>query len=146
MFTLGLSLLPEETSIFPMELVFPCLGIGRRGRAKRRILFQLGVMKCPFLTGNGCQIYNDRPLACKNYPIQIQEDTPLSITLDSGCKWYRKHVKTDKLTINVRDFAPKEVIAGLTLYKYLDQFSKEEIWSFDLKNKIWWKKTSEKTS
>lgn len=142
---LGLSLLPEEISIFPMELVFPCLSIGRRGQAKTIILFQLGVMRCPFLTGNGCRIYDNRPLACQTFPIQIKGDNPLAITLDSGCQWYKKHAKNNKLIIDIRDFA-KEVKAGLTLHKYSDQFSEGGLWAFDLKNKIWWTSTPEKAS
>jgi hypothetical protein len=57
---------------------------------------------CPFLDtksenksphgGFPCKIYNDRPLACRTYPL-IEFDP---ITLDEKCKFCKEHKTADK--------------------------------------------------
>jgi Fe-S-cluster containining protein len=69
--TNGLALSPDETSLFPPELISPSKGFGV-GRVGPRIIvsYQLNVKTCPHLSENGnCNIYEKRPTVCKVFPL-----------------------------------------------------------------------------
>lgn len=150
-FTLGLALHPNETSLFPSDLVSPYIGIGKMGRPKRIVEFQLGVNTCPHLERNKCRIYLNRPLACQSYPTIIVGIEPLKVYLEENCRWLKECIKTGKLTwVRKEDMfkpeilAPKELEASYKLYEYDAKFrDPKDLWFFDLKRKMWGKGVSE---
>ena len=113
----GVLILPEEkdgiellAKKFGLEItILPRIGISNENsdRPTRIIAYQMmGKEKngntCPFLDtetkdrsphgGFPCKIYQNRPLACKAYP--VIESTP--ITLDSKCKFCQENGSTDE--------------------------------------------------
>ncbi len=43
--------------------------------------------KCPFVTSKGCTVYQDRPWACRMYPLDMADDGTFHLIPDSGrCK------------------------------------------------------------
>jgi len=85
----GLTLLPEETSLFPPEQVEEYLGYGRSPSDKRfKVLaYQLNASNCPHLVDNLCSIYPNRPASCRQFPFSL-DPTPDGDTLlgvDMNC-------------------------------------------------------------
>ncbi len=66
----GLSLLPEEITLFPEELVKPYLGIGKRPHVSKFqvISYQLITETCPHLIENMCAKYGERPSHADSFP------------------------------------------------------------------------------
>ena len=60
----GLYLSPEESRLFAPEAVVPLF---RRG--SEVVAYQVRASRCPQLQGNLCRIYDDRPLACRAFPL-----------------------------------------------------------------------------
>jgi Fe-S-cluster containining protein len=114
---IGVLILPEEKE--KMEqlaksneldiLILPRIGISKDSNPASIEIFayqMMGIEKngntCPFLDietgkksphgGFPCKIYEDRPLACKTYPL-IESDP---ITLDQKCKFCKEHKTADK--------------------------------------------------
>ncbi len=59
---------PEE-----IELLAPRLGLTAKEFRHRHIVVEAGVafinpLPCPFLEGNRCTVYEDRPAVCREYP------------------------------------------------------------------------------
>jgi len=43
--------------------------------------------KCPFITPEGCTVYDDRPWPCRMYPLDMNDDGTFSLITDSSrCK------------------------------------------------------------
>ena len=151
--TVGLTLIPDEIGRFPSDLVFPYIGIGRMGRPKRIVVYQLNANTCPHLEGNKCGIYLNRPLSCQSYPFEIEEIDPLWFTIDESCRWLNESIKMGKATwaqkkkrvvFKERILAPKELEASYKLYKRGAKFfNSKDLWIFDLKRKMWGKGVSE---
>lgn len=112
---IGVLILPEEKDKIESlakkksvnVTILPRIGVSKKSEEPKIIAYQMmGKEKngntCPFLdtkTGNKsphggypCMIYENRPLACKAYP--VIESTP--IILDSKCKFCKYHGQTDK--------------------------------------------------
>jgi len=70
----GLTLLPEETSLFPENTVKPTIGVGETPHDPRfRVLaYQLAVEPCPYLRDTGCLVYDDRPASCRQFPFSLE--------------------------------------------------------------------------
>lgn len=85
----GLSLLPDETDLFPEELVKPYLGIGKRPHvAKFQVLaYQLASDSCLYLVENSCTRYDDRPTSCRQFPfsLDLDEDNEPLLGIDMNC-------------------------------------------------------------
>lgn len=147
----GLTLHPDEIGLFPSDLVFPYIGIGKMGLPKRTVEFQLGVNICPHLEGNKCRIYLKRPLACQSYPIIIEAIEPLKVNVEKKCRWLNECIKKGKLAWSRKEgrfeegiLAPKELEASYKLYEYATKFrNSRDIWIFDLKREMWGKVVSE---
>ncbi len=114
---IGVLILPEEkekikqfAKIYELDvLILPRIGISKeKDSASIEILAyqMMGIEKngntCPFLDtetgkksphgGFPCKIYENRPLACKTYPL-IESDP---ITLDQKCKFCKEHKTADE--------------------------------------------------
>jgi len=70
----GLTLLPEETSLFPKKLVKPLYRYSKKDPLNPGlvIMYQLDVDVCPHYEREvGCRIYNQRPEVCRAYPFEM---------------------------------------------------------------------------
>jgi len=70
----GLTLLPDETSLFPENMVKPAMGAGETPRDPgfRVLAYQLAVEPCPHLKNEGCAVYGDRPASCRQFPFSLE--------------------------------------------------------------------------
>ena len=70
----GLTLLPEETSLFPENMVKPAIGVGDTpyDPGFRVLAYQLAVEPCPCLRDNECLVYVDRPASCRQFPFSLE--------------------------------------------------------------------------
>jgi Fe-S-cluster containining protein len=85
----GLYLSPDETHLFARETVFPLFRRGGEITA-----YQVGVNECPNLQLDGkCGIHDQRPLACRAYPIHDRG------ILRSDCKFISEH-QTEEINWN----------------------------------------------
>lgn len=114
---IGVLILPEEKKKIEKLAqekkidvkILPRIGVSndRKSSPIKILAYQMmGVEKngntCPFLdtesgnksphNGFPCKIYNDRPLACRAYPLIESEP----ITLDEKCKFCKEHKTADK--------------------------------------------------
>ena len=114
---IGVLILPEEKEKIKQMakkneldiLILPRIGISKEKDSStiEILAYQMmGIEKngntCPFLDtesgkksphgGFPCKIYEDRPLACKTYPLIESEP----ITLDQKCKFCKEHKTADK--------------------------------------------------
>jgi len=140
---IGLFLLPEETRLFPAELVLPFWAVGTKGRSRpgrpKPAIYQLNAKTCPHLTKtHTCRIYKRRPLVCRAFPLTIHAD--LQVTLDTvRCKTAQPLVgETAKLT----DCFTKETIqANLTLHEILAKTFRDAgilcVYLYDVKKQTW---------
>lgn len=73
--------------------------------------------RCPFVTDNGCRIYNDRPWPCRMYPLDFNEDGSLSVIADPArCLGLK-----EKATQRISDWLIEQ---GLPIYEDMnDLFS-----------------------
>ena len=139
----ALSLLPEETYLFPPEHVFPQSGIGGYGSVKRIMTYQLDLDMCPNLQGQECVIYDKRPLTCQVYPFLLEKMQPLRLTVDEHCRWFREEViamglAKKVLTSKEGVTAPKETEACLKLFERLEEYyESRNKWRFDLGKRAW---------
>lgn len=148
---MGLSLLPEEATLFPSEHIFPSIGIGKYGQPKRIIAYQLDLNECPYLQGQQCSIYERRPLACRAYPFTLILARTPRFLIDENCKWFKEKVVSNGLEKKV--LTPKEAIMGAREEKQaairLLELKKEFIlsknkWWFDLSRKAWFSSAGSK--
>ena len=77
--------------------------------------------KCPFVTQDGCTVYEDRPWPCRLYPLDINDDGTYSLITDSStCLGLEEH-ETKKISEWLKDqkIAPyeemNEYLTSLTL-------------------------------
>jgi len=144
---MGLSLTPEETSLFPQDHIFPSVGIGHYGRPKRIIAYQLDINICPYLQEQRCIIYNKRPLACRTYPFEIEEIEPFRVVIDENCRWFKEKIVAKGLAKKVlssrkRIIAREETEACWKLFQHGREFiESKNKWWFDLSKKAWYSPT-----
>lgn len=91
---------------------------------------------CPFLDtessersphgGYKCKIYQDRPLACKAYPLI---DSNRIVTLDSSCEYCKKHHKTSFGQHDLGNLnCEKEALSGIK--KQVKTYTGSSVWRF----------------
>lgn len=117
---IGVLILPEEKpKVEAMAVktditvkIIPRLGFGKSNKGnkgpKKIVAYQMMGKNmdgdlCPFLDiessqrsphgGFGCKIYEERPLACRAYPV-IDENSGSSVRLDHNCTFCHKHSRT----------------------------------------------------
>ena len=50
--------------------------------------------KCPFVSDNGCSVYEDRPWPCRMFPLDMNDDGTFGIIADqSACRGFREETK-----------------------------------------------------
>jgi len=137
----GLALFPDETWLFPSNIIFPYRGLGENPEEGdfKVVMFQLEKKVCPCLEMGmkeaRCKIYEERPLVCRCYPFQpihVQDDQVFSAT-DLKCPSIQRLRREGRLT-NIED--PAAEIACLELWRRISPVAKQK-WVFDLKSKKW---------
>jgi Fe-S-cluster containining protein len=141
---MGMALTPEETNLFPTEHVFPSIGTGSYGRAKKVVSFQLDLNKCPHLEGSLCKIYEKRPITCRMFPFEMEVGQPPKVLIDKKCKWYRDKVVSTgmhKKLMNQEEkiIAPNELGYCWVRLKAYEKIKKKDVWLFDLRRKAWFR-------
>lgn len=90
MFQEGLHLYPEEVKklnnlAHQYEVEVTIHPKWKASSTNKVIAYQLVNHSCPFLQGNMCRIYSERPLSCRLYPRTSWG------SIDSGCRWVKKY-------------------------------------------------------
>ena len=84
----GLTLLPDEISIFPPGMVEPAIGVGRGPSCEGFIIvaYQLTADVCPHRGEGQCLVYTSRPASCRQFPFSLEPGAggPL-IGFDMNC-------------------------------------------------------------
>jgi Fe-S-cluster containining protein len=121
---IGVLLLPHEVDAVQAQAdknnvavrILPRIALGRRSPDKIIAFQMMGKNQdgdlCPFLDlesdkrsphgGFACKIYENRPLACRAYPLL---ETGKSVTLDSHCKFCSEHRTTSASAQTIRSEA-----------------------------------------
>jgi Fe-S-cluster containining protein len=134
----GLTLLPNEITIFSKDLVNPAIGIGKNPRDKefKIIAYQFINNMCNNLQNNKCMRYNFRPSSCKQFPFSIQKGVDgYLIGIDLNCPSMKEMIQKDqKLIILDKERKAAEIMMNLQL-KILQ--NKKTVWFKDVKTGIW---------
>ena len=71
--------------------------------------------KCPFVSQNGCIVYNDRPWPCRMYPLDMNDDGTFSVIAESSrCLG----LKEDNIC-NISDWLKDQ---GIEIYEEMNEF------------------------
>lgn len=129
-----------------MEHVFPSIGVGTYGSAKKVLTFQLDLEQCPHLSGGSCGIYDKRPITCRIFPFELESINPLKLLINKKCKWYiDKVVSTGKrkrlMNKAEKVIAPKEIESCWEHFKIYEEIFEKDCWNYDLKSKFWFQKS-----
>lgn len=138
-------LFSNELVLFPKEIIKPCLGIGRSPSQElfKIITYQLTTQICPHLIDNACSIYEQRPLACRLYPIKAKYDrTDYSFSFAPECGFVielgKRYPTVDKFNFEstIEMEVGKEVITKVTDF-YVLKDRKAKRWIYNLKSTKW---------
>jgi Fe-S-cluster containining protein len=128
----------DEKSLFPKELVYPMRGFAESNESEDFVVveWQLGVNECPHLENNQCKIYNERPLACKTYPLVDIAN------YDLDCQGILRMQGLDPLGFSSGVlFTRIENKALESVYERISQYFKKNsprtLWNFNLEKKKW---------
>ena len=136
----------DEITLFPKELVEPCLGVGKRpGDKSFRILtYQLTSNVCPHLLENDCLIHEERPSMCRGYPLRFREPEPENYYFELAPECTAlQNIKREHGENTEISFDPdKEPEAFLSRREENSLFwklpsSKYKQWVYNLKTKRW---------
>ena len=134
----GLTLLPEETGLFPEEKLRPYFGFGRRPYDPRfKILaYQLTTMDCPYLKDNQCTNYENRPASCRQYPFSLDPDPEEGVLLgvDMNCPAAVELVSSSDGTL---EFPDRDSAEKLLTLKRLALENPRKSWFYDLESEKW---------
>lgn len=133
----GLTLLPEETSLFPKSVVRPAVGVGRSPQDPdfRVLAYQLAVEPCPHLDDTACAVYGDRPSSCRQFPFSLEpsgDGGPL-LGIDLNCPAAAKLLDSyTQISFEGREDAERL----LQIKERLAQ-NPRQAWFYDLKTDRW---------
>ncbi len=136
----GLSLMPEETHLFPEELVKPYLGIGKRPHMDKfqTIAYQLSSDSCPHLVDNSCNRYDERPTSCRQFPFSLdldEENEPL-LGVDMNCP---AAVELINNTDGLLEFTDRDDAERLLELKRRVMENSRRAWVYDLATMKWFR-------
>jgi Fe-S-cluster containining protein len=91
----GLMLFPDETELFPKEIVFPSLGVGfdKKDPSKPECIltYQVDSRVCPYVSEkNICKIYDRRPLIYRVFPLITMGEIGVTIADSEECLFAEK--------------------------------------------------------
>ena len=133
--TRGLTLLPEEATLFPDECTAPAIGIGSNPASTsfNIIAYQLKTDQCPHHTGDSCTIYPDRPASCRQFPFSLEPGDPdPMLGVDLNCPAVQPLLDSgDSLSLDM------DAAKRLLELKQLVKKSKGRVWFYDLAREGW---------
>jgi Fe-S-cluster containining protein len=149
--TAGLALSPEETKLFPDNLVSPHTGIGWGNSGPKYIIsYQLNVNVCPHLSeDNSCKIHDERPAVCRAFPLISIGWIGTSIADPADCTFVRETEKKIGSLDSILPMTPKKFKAPVEwqaisvlkprLYRAFSEHATDAqvLWLFDLKSNEW---------
>jgi Fe-S-cluster containining protein len=134
----GLTLLPDEVSLFPEEIVKPYLGLGRRPHESgfKVIAYQLTSEDCPNLEENLCTMYEKRPTSCRQFPfsLDLDEDNEPVLGIDMNCPAAAEMVSNMDGTIEFTDREEAEKLLELSKKVTVNP---RRAWVYDLGSMKW---------
>jgi len=146
---LGLFLMPGESKLFSFKDIEPMYGAGLKGRARPRpevvFAYQFSGNVCLHLGENNlCKIYDYRPIACKEYPLEVMLKPFPNLAIDPRCCWKKKHFPNQepgdtlpKASADLSELRPYMNI----VYDYIKRFAERynTMWIYDLQSNQWYK-------
>lgn len=134
----GLTLLPEETSLFPEDMVKPYLGLGKRPYESgfKVIAYQLTIEECPKLGDNVCTIYETRPTTCRQFPfsLNLDEENEPVLGIDMNCPTASEMVSAMDGTI---EFTDREDAEKLLELSRMVTVNPRRAWVYELGSMKW---------
>lgn len=141
----GLPIFPKERILFSNDIVKPHIGIGRNTTARkfRVILYQMIENICPHLENNECKIYDNRPVACRAFPLypHITIGEGVTMKIDLACTALKKlgiHYPHEDVFFTEGSLK-NELLYVNELSKISSQAHRniKRTWIFDLKSDKW---------
>lgn len=144
----GLMLLPEECHLFSKEHVIPSWGVGKHPKKDdfQMITYQMTENVCPQYKESKCQIYQNRPIKCRSYPLEAIVNHKLKRIvwmISPDCSWSQEMKKRYPLS-PPQNSIPKNSIEYRTslvlseFYRQIDlQIGKMRSWQFDVVKRKW---------
>ena len=142
----GLMLYRDEVSLFPENLVQPCLAVGKKpNHGSFKILtYQLTPNTCPHLKDNKCAIHEKRPSMCRGYPLRFREPEPDKFYFEMApeCTALRKIKNKHGEKTEILFDPEREPKAFLSRRKEMQEFwqlksGKYKQWVFNLQTRQW---------
>ncbi len=75
---------------------------------------------CPFLSGDHCGIYRDRPLSCRMFPL-ILGLTDRTIRVSARCRWVGENRWVIHRRVDPHRVFPEETMAAIKVFSVLNQ-------------------------
>ena len=130
----GLTLFPDEIHLFPMKTIRPHLGKGV-SEPSSIFTYQCTENICVHLVDNLCNIYDDRPLMCRSFPVKLGVN---GLRFSSGCKAVSNMLKNSKTLGGDQN----EVRSAMEIAERLAEFhcsflSDQREWKYNLISEQW---------
>lgn len=151
-YTLGLFLFPKEVEMLnqlgsarSLKLkIFPQQGTTTKkatlvDKPNKIFSYQLEDSTCPFLNEetNGCSIYDERPVACRAFPIL----TPSPLGFIPDCTWVKSNIPTfsSSFPMSPDRNLDDEIRSASRIVNWNRKWCKtaKRFWTFDLQTKHW---------
>jgi Fe-S-cluster containining protein len=132
----GLTLLPDELKLFNEDQVTPAIGQGRTPKDQdfQIIAYQLTENDCPHLKNNICEVYDQRPTSCRQFPFSMDPGTQGSVLgIDTNCPAIIQLLDSG----NRFEFKEREDAEKLLIIKTMVQLQPKLYWFYDLKTNNW---------
>jgi len=141
----GLPLFPRERNNFSKGIIKPHIGIGKKptDRKFRIIAYQMIENICPHLENKICKIYDNRPVACRAFPLypHIIIGEGVTMKIDPACIALKRlgirFLQED--VVFTQGSLENEMINANELSRISSQANKniKRTWIFDLKSDKW---------
>jgi len=138
--TVGMFLTPRETALFNKSLISPFYAFGVN-KPKKIVSYQLNVNDCPYINGdNKCKIYDQRPLTCRAFPVEILSTSKNAIS--RRCPTISNMIKEGEVSEDIENLG-NEIYAASKIYRWrlnhIPKYIRKGLtpFLFDLKMKKW---------
>jgi Fe-S-cluster containining protein len=132
----GLTLFPDEVNLINKDNVNPAIGQGTcpKDPEFRIIAYQLTENDCPHLKDNICEIYDQRPNSCRQFPFSMEPGAqgPL-LSIDLNCPAIVQLIDSG----NRFKFMERENAEKFLIIKKMVQLKPKLYWFYNLKTNEW---------
>lgn len=132
--TSGLTLFPDEVHLFPEETVKPHLG---KGMIEPTTIFtyQYTGNVCVHLVDNICEIYEERPLMCRSFPVKLGVN---GLRFAPGCEAVLNMLRNSKTIEGEQDEVQAAIETAERLTEFHSGFYEDEReWKYNLVSEQW---------